>query len=156
MLTLEHGGTGGSWRPGRLSRRRRRGLGGGRRRVPRWRLPRLAAGAFDLLAVLAMVVLVGLGLLNLYAIGGSSLAWHQLVIAGAGLLGLAVLWRLRASLLTVLGWACYTVAVVFLLAVLVVGTYTNGAQRWLALGTFTFQPSELAKLGLLMRFPLMI
>lgn len=148
MLTLERGGTGGSWRPRRLNRRQRRRLGGGRR-LPRWHVPSFGAGTFDLLAVLAMVVLVGLGLLNLYAIGGRSLAAHQVVIAAVGLLGLVVLWRVRASVLTVLGWACYVVAVVFLLAVLVIGTQANGAQRWLALGTFTFQPSELAKLGLL-------
>ncbi|HJQ46592.1 MAG TPA: FtsW/RodA/SpoVE family cell cycle protein [Amycolatopsis sp.] len=148
MLTLEHGGTGGSWRPGRFNRRQRRRLGGGWR-LPRWRFPRIASGAFDLVAVLAMVVLVGLGLLNLYAVGGRSLAEHQLLIAGAGLLGLLVFWRVRASVLTVLGWTCYVVAVVFLGAVLVVGAEANGAQRWLAVGTLTFQPSELAKLGLL-------
>ncbi|TNC22224.1 FtsW/RodA/SpoVE family cell cycle protein [Amycolatopsis alkalitolerans] len=148
MLTLERGGTGGSWRPGRLNRRQRRRLGGGRH-WPRFRLPHIASGAFDLLAVVAMVVLVGLGLLNLYAIGGTSLAGHQAIIAAAGVLALAVFWRLRASVLTVLGWTCYALAVLFLLAVLVVGTHANGAQRWLALGTLTFQPSELAKLGLL-------
>ncbi|WP_210716728.1 FtsW/RodA/SpoVE family cell cycle protein [Amycolatopsis acididurans] len=150
MLTLYHGGPGGSWRPDRLSRRRRRALSSGRRRgLPRWRSFRLAPGAFDLLAVLAMLVLIGLGVLNLYAIGGRSLAAHQLAIAAAGLLALLLVWRLRASVLVYLGWACYGVAVLFLCAVLVIGTEANGAQRWLAVGAFTFQPSELVKLGLL-------
>ena len=110
---------------------------------------RFAPGAFDVLAVLAMLVLVGLGVLNLYAIGGRSLVSHQLLIAAAGLAALVVLWRMRASLLVYLGWACYGVAVLFLGAVLVIGTEANGAQRWLAVGAFTFQPSELVKLGLL-------
>jgi len=36
------------------------------------------------------------------------------------------------------------------LAVLVVAPEINGAKRWLTAGPFTFQPSELAKLGLLL------
>jgi cell division protein FtsI/penicillin-binding protein 2/cell division protein FtsW (lipid II flippase) len=103
----------------------------------------------DLLAVVAVLTLVALGVLNLYAVGGWALADHQLATAAGGLAVLVVLWRSRARLLTVLGWASYGVAVLFLLAVLVVGVRVNGAQRWIPLGSFTFQPSELAKVGLL-------
>ncbi|MDQ0380478.1 FtsW/RodA/SpoVE family cell cycle protein [Amycolatopsis thermophila] len=142
MLTLEGGGPNG---PGRSRRHRLRR----RRPWPRLRLPRVPAGAFDLAAVLALLVLAGLGILNLYAVGGLPLADHQAVVVLAGVAGLVVFWRIRARLLTLLGWACYGVAVVALAAVLVVGSEANGAQRWIALSGFTFQPSELAKLGLL-------
>lgn len=48
-------------------------------------------------------------------------------------------------------WA-YAAGVVLLLLVLVVGVGAKGAQRWLSLGGFRFQPSEVMKLAM----PLMI
>ncbi|AKL97679.1 putative lipid II flippase FtsW [Endomicrobium proavitum] len=39
----------------------------------------------------------------------------------------------------------YLVAFIFLIAVLIFGVTRGGAKRWLHLGFFTFQPSELAK-----------
>src|SRR5690349_10147893 len=104
---------------------------------------------FDVLAVLAALVLVCAGLANLAAVDGAAAAVRQLVIGafGVGLLG--ALWRVRVSFLNVLGLISYGVAVAMLGAVLVVGVAANGATRWLALGSFTFQPSEMVKIGLL-------
>lgn len=135
MLTIEGGAARLPRRPRRRRLRRLRGKG---------------AGALDLLAVLAMLVLAGLGVLNLYAIGGESLALHQLATVAAGLVVFTVLWRIRPRLMNVLGWICYATAVLALAAVLVAGVLVFGARRWLAIGSLTFQPSELAKLGLLL------
>lgn len=44
----------------------------------------------------------------------------------------------------------FLVTVLLLLATLAFGLTGNGAQRWIALGPFTFQPSELAKLSLVL------
>ena len=44
----------------------------------------------------------------------------------------------------------YLITVLLLLATLAFGLTGNGAQRWIALGPFTFQPSELAKLSLVL------
>lgn len=44
-------------------------------------------------------------------------------------------------------YVLYAVSLVMLLLVLVVGRTGMGAQRWLAIGPFAFQPSELAKLS---------
>lgn len=44
----------------------------------------------------------------------------------------------------------YVVSIVLLLLVIVIGRTGMGAQRWLPLGPFAFQPSELAKLALML------
>jgi cell division protein FtsI/penicillin-binding protein 2/cell division protein FtsW (lipid II flippase) len=157
-------GTGGSRR---WSRRRRRHLWGGTiapvvgqdgsrpgargsRRRTRQQRRDLRSNAFDLLAVVAALALVGLGLANLYLAGAPELAARQGVIAAGGVLALAVFWRSRVRYLGVLGWTAYGAAVLLLVAVLTIGLSANGATRWVALGSVTFQPSELAKLGMLL------
>ncbi|HEY4025171.1 MAG TPA: FtsW/RodA/SpoVE family cell cycle protein [Candidatus Dormibacteraeota bacterium] len=115
----------------------------------RWRDPR-PWPSIDLLAVLAAGILVALGELNLVAIGETGLAVHQLVAVLGGAVLLLLLLRVRASSLPLLGSAAYAVALVLLLAVLVKGRGANGAQRWFSLGLLDLQPSELAKLGVLL------
>ena len=121
----------------------------GRRRTREQRRNRRGS-AFDLLAVLAAVALVGLGMANLYLVDASDLAARQGLIAAGGVLALAAFWRVRVRFLGVLAWAAYGAAVVLLVGVLTVGLSANGATRWIAIGSLTFQPSELAKLGLLL------
>jgi cell division protein FtsI/penicillin-binding protein 2/cell division protein FtsW (lipid II flippase) len=104
----------------------------------------------DSIAVAAVAILVALGVLNLDALGGQSLGEHQLVIVLGGLLLFVIARRFRASTLAALGWACYGLSVALLLAVEVLGSSDFGARRWLTFGSFTLQPSELAKLGLLL------
>jgi cell division protein FtsI/penicillin-binding protein 2/cell division protein FtsW (lipid II flippase) len=125
-------GAGPSRRPTREQRRNRRG------------------SAFDLLAVVAALALVGLGLANLVLVGDTELAARQALIAAGGLLALAVFWRVRVRFLGVLGWGAYLAAVLLLVGVLLAGRAANGATRWIAFGSVSFQPSELAKLGLLL------
>src|SRR3954452_12218071 len=156
-------GPGDTGRSRRWTRRQRRRLHGaafepaealadprGRRRRTREQRRNRRSGVFDLLAVAAALALVGFGLANLRLIGETALATRQALIAGGGVLALAVFWRFRVRYLSVLGWVAYGTAVVFLIGVLTVGLSANGATRWIAVGSLTFQPSELAKLGLLL------
>ena len=50
--------------------------------------------------------------------------------------------------------AVYAVAIVLLLLVLVIGTTGGGAQRWIQLGPITIQPSEIAKMAVVMMLAL--
>jgi cell division protein FtsI/penicillin-binding protein 2/cell division protein FtsW (lipid II flippase) len=120
------------------------------RRRSRQQRRNLRSGAFDLLAVVTALALVGLGLANLYLNDAPELAARQAMIAGGGMLALALFWRVRVRMLGVLSWACYGTAVVLLAAVPAVGVTANGATRWIGIGSFSLQPSELAKLGLLL------
>lgn len=47
------------------------------------------------------------------------------------------------------GFIAYVVCIGLLVAVLLFGKYVGGSRRWLALGPFTMQPSELMKLSLI-------
>src|SRR5215472_11068838 len=111
---------------------------------------RPAGWPVDWLAVLAVGALVGLGELNLLAIGAGGLALHQLVSVAGGVVLLCLLLRVRAASLSLLGTAVYALTVLLLLAVMVKGRGAYGATRWFSLGIFDLQPSELAKLGVLL------
>ncbi len=104
----------------------------------------------DPVALLAVAGLVAAGVLNLYAIGEPGLVLHQLVAVLAGLGLLLVLRRLSVRSLPWLGRAAYVTALLMLLAVFVAGAHAYGARRWLVVGSVVVQPSELAKLGLLL------
>ncbi len=49
-----------------------------------------------------------------------------------------------------LAYVAYGVALVLLVAVLVVGVESGGGRRWLSLGGLSFQPSEVAKVALIL------
>ncbi|HEY6795224.1 MAG TPA: FtsW/RodA/SpoVE family cell cycle protein [Kineosporiaceae bacterium] len=106
--------------------------------------------AFDVIAFIAALVLVGLGLANLYVVDGRDLASRQAGMAAAGTVLMTVLWRFRTGILLILGWVTYVAAVLLLGVVHLAGVTAKGATRWIAILGFTFQPSELAKLGVLL------
>ncbi len=101
----------------------------------------------DAAAVIAAVVLVGLGAANLAAAGETGAAVTKLVTGGLGLVLLLVLAARRRPVTPALAWAVYGTTVALLLLVLAAGLEVNGARRWLGGGALTLQPSELAKLA---------
>ncbi len=52
------------------------------------------------------------------------------------------------------GVGAYAVSIILLLLVLVIGTTGGGAQRWIDFGFFTLQPSEIAKMSIVMMLAL--
>jgi len=105
--------------------------------------------------LVCVTALLALGMVMLYSSSMAQVGAHylvrQLLWAGLGLVLFAVAARLDYLWLERLAWVLYGVAVVLLVAVLLpqIGLRLNGARRWLGAGDFRFQPSEFAKLALL-------
>ena len=74
---------------------------------------------------------------------------RQLVFLTIGLVGAWVLSRFRINMLTKLGWPVWILAAILLMLVLTpLGVDVGGNRNWLALGPSQIQPSEFAKLAL--------
>ncbi|MGQ9756308.1 MAG: rod shape-determining protein RodA [Desulfotomaculales bacterium] len=109
----------------------------------------------DFTLMLAVAGVVSLGLVTIasatHATGGGGadslyyvkmqLVW---ICLGLIILGAILLWRYEE--LAKYSRLLYAVNLVMLGAVLVVGREALGAQRWIQIGPFSFQPSEFAKL----------
>ena len=68
---------------------------------------------------------------------------------GLGVVALLAAWRVPTRVWRHLAWPLLIVTILALVAVLVpgIGVVRGGARRWIALGSFTLQPSEVAKLA---------
>ena len=53
-------------------------------------------------------------------------------------------------------FAVLAVAIVLLMAVLVIGTKSHGARRWILIAGISLQPSEIAKIGVILYFSVLI
>ncbi|CDN13803.1 Rod shape-determining protein RodA [Richelia intracellularis] len=74
--------------------------------------------------------------------------WHWLT-GGVGVLLALVLARIPYQNWLKFHWVTYTITNLSLIAVLVIGTSAKGAQRWINLFGFQLQPSESAKIGVI-------
>ncbi len=105
--------------------------------------------------VFCVAGLLALGLVMLYsssmAVVGAKYLILQLVYGGLGLVLCAVAAVVDYRLLKKVAWPLFIASVVVLLAVLVpgIGFKINGARRWIHFGSFRFQPSELAKVAMM-------
>ncbi len=102
----------------------------------------------SLLGLLTLVCVIGL--FTLYSAADQSI---DIVVNQAQRLALGIVIMLTLAqtppefLHRAAPWL-YGVTLVLLITVLVLGHHSKGAQRWLELGSFRFQPSELMKLGM--------
>ena len=76
----------------------------------------------------------------------------QMMGVAIGLIIMAITSLIDYVWITDFYWLIYLFSVVILGAVLVIGDNVNGATRWIDLGFTTFQPSELAKILLILFF----
>lgn len=129
-------------------------------RTATWRSPTVTVWDGWLLS--ALVVLLSLGLVLVYSssavyaerqFGNAEFFLHkQLLLAGLGLAAMFVLAQVpRHWLEDNAGWV-FLAAVGLCVLVLIpgLGVFRGGARRWLDVGLFTFQPSEVAKLAVVL------
>ena len=111
---------------------------------------------WGLLACLMVLFLVGVG--NLYSASGmrmegglsvSSYYQRQLIWGALGTMGMLLAMAFDYRQLRNLAWPFFILSVLLLMMVPVVGKTVYGAKRWLSLGFMSIQPSELAKLAVL-------
>lgn len=93
------------------------------------------------------LLLVCLGVLMIYSTDGSAHLWvRQIIFAALGMAGMIALMFFDYRFLRRLTPWLYVLVVVSLAAVGWLGEPVRGASRWIDLGFFRFQPSEFAKL----------
>lgn len=108
----------------------------------------------DLPLLVSGLALVGVGLLLVYSASQvPSMPWkaalfqRQLLWLGAGAAAAVFAAIIPMRVWEELSHVLFALAVLLLLFVLFAGVERDGARRWIALGGFQFQPSELAKLA---------
>lgn len=111
---------------------------------------------FDYVLLVTALLLTTYGIVMVYSatLAGSprnepflsTFPGHQAVFAGIGLVLLVVFTLIDSRLVQAAGYPIYAVNLILLVAVAAIGARSHGAQRWIDVGFFRFQPSELAKL----------
>ena len=83
--------------------------------------------------------------------GIHSLAFlKQSVFLGAGLIVILIGMSIPTTFFYRYAYLFYSLCIVLLCAVLLVGTVSNGSRRWLNMGAFNLQPSEFVKLAVIL------
>lgn len=110
---------------------------------------------WTLLALLLIISVVGI--LNIYSAGNSLdnirqetlyLKQIQWIVLGLILIGIIICIDYR--FICRFAYAIYAISILLLLLVALYGYATHGSQRWIVIGGFSFQPSELVKLTIIM------
>jgi rod shape determining protein RodA len=104
----------------------------------------------DLPLLTAIILLCGLGLLFLYSASGQDTGQvtRQAIRLGVGFIAMLAVAQVHPDKLRYWSPIVFSIGILLLVVVLIEGQTGKGAQRWLSLGLFRFQPSEILKLAL--------
>ncbi len=106
---------------------------------------------WGLVGLIALIALIGLSAVysaTYTAKGPSTLFYKQMIWIATGLFLMFLMLLPDYHTVGRYAYILYAASVIMLILVMIMGKTGMGAQRWLAIGPFTFQPSELAKLAL--------
>jgi rod shape determining protein RodA len=112
---------------------------------------------FDWILLLLLVLLASISVLNLYSatypirdVGGSQVLIKQVYWFLIGFFVFLLMTTFNYYALERVAYPAYFFCVGLLVLVLFVGEVTSGSQRWLRLGPVAFQPSEPAKIAVIL------
>jgi cell division protein FtsW len=116
---------------------------------------------FDYILLIVTLALVGVGIVMVYSTSAILAAdrfqdpyyflKRQALYAGIGFILMILMMFLPYKILKRFAYPILILSILFLMAVLIpgIGHRAGGSMRWLKIQSFSFQPSELAKLGLI-------
>ena len=107
----------------------------------------------DWLFAFVLCLIAGAGALMMFSIAGSS--WDPWAAKHLIRFGLCFVLMIGLAMIDLRVWftlayPIYGIGLLLLVAVEVMGDVRMGAQRWLEIGPFSFQPSEIMKLGIVL------
>ncbi|MBN1380653.1 MAG: rod shape-determining protein RodA [Deltaproteobacteria bacterium] len=112
---------------------------------------------FDWTLFLIVIVLVVIGILNIFSADFSMndlklnpYYIKQIRWAFVGLLAMIVAFSIDYRFIVRHAYVIYGISLLLLILVFLYGTTTHGSQRWMTLWDFSFQPSELMKLSVIL------
>jgi rod shape determining protein RodA len=109
---------------------------------------------FWLLGAVAVLLIFGIAMVSSSIAGNQELIeldvlGRQITFAIAGFVIIVIAASLDYRLWISVSHVLYALLAVLLLAIFLIGTTSFGAQRWLDIGLVIFQPSELAKITMI-------
>ncbi|MFC1823349.1 rod shape-determining protein RodA [Thermodesulfobacteriota bacterium] len=112
---------------------------------------------FDWILLILLILIACLSALNLYSAtfpirdtGGSQIFLKQIYWFLIGFVFLLITTTFDYHILERFAYPAYFFSLALLILVLVIGKVHSGSQRWLTIGPITFQPSEMAKIALIL------
>ena len=119
-------------------------------------------GSMDFSIIIVVGILLALGLIMVLSASsatalsesGDSYSYfkRQALAAGVGIVLALIVSKIDYRVYRKFKWIIYVVIVALLFLVGAVGLSSGGATRWISIGGFNFQPSEVAKLALILFF----
>jgi rod shape determining protein RodA len=111
---------------------------------------------FDWTLLGIVLVIASIGILNLYSatakmeMAGTPLYLKQIFWVLMGLAVMVTIAFIEYRFYSDFAYIVYTTALFLLIVVLGYGMITSGAQRWVKIGSLSFQPSEFVKISLIL------
>jgi rod shape determining protein RodA len=110
---------------------------------------------FEWMFIAVILAILSAGVLSIYSVtqgqvSGLSIYARQIIWIAIGAAAFLAMLTFDYHKISSFAYILYGVVLVMLAVVLVFGKTSRGAQRWIPIGPFAFQPSEFAKLALIM------